>query len=151
VRPARASDEAALVALWDEVEALHARIQPRFFRRTRSGARRLNGRPSAHELVLVAEGAGGAVCGLLHLRLYDTPRAPLLVAERRGHVEDLVVARAQRRSGCGRALLEAGAAWARRQGASQLLLTVWDGNAAAERFYAALGYRRISQVLGTDL
>ena len=41
--------------------------------------------------------------------------------------------------------------WARTQGATQLLLTVWAGNDDAERFYAALGYRTISQVLGTDL
>ncbi len=138
------------MALWDEVEALHARIQPRFFRPVGTG-RRGRARIAGDETVLVAEDARGSVCGLLHLRIYDTPRAPLLVSVRRGHVEDLVVARCHRRGGCGRALLEAGTAWARSHGARQLLLTVWDGNAAAERFYAALGYRRISQVLGTDL
>ena len=46
---------------------------------------------------------------------------------------------------------KAATAWAREQGATQLLLTVWEGNEAAERLYAALGYRRLGQVLGTDL
>ena len=47
--------------------------------------------------------------------------------------------------------MQAASAWARDRGARQLVLTVWEGNTDAERFYAALGYRRISQVLGTDL
>jgi GNAT superfamily N-acetyltransferase len=47
--------------------------------------------------------------------------------------------------------MQAATEWARDKGASQLLLTVWAGNDEAERFYAALGYRTISQVLGSDL
>jgi ribosomal protein S18 acetylase RimI-like enzyme len=74
-----------------------------------------------------------------------------MVSQRRGHIETLIVARAQRRRGIGRALMVAATGWARSRGAHQLLLTVWAGNDDAERFYAALGYRTISQVLGTDL
>jgi ribosomal protein S18 acetylase RimI-like enzyme len=91
------------------------------------------------------------VCGACHLQIYDTPVGHTMVSQRRGHIETLIVAGAQRRRGIGRALMGAATDWARGHGAHQLLLTVWAGNDDAERFYAALGYRTISQVLGTDL
>ena len=40
---------------------------------------------------------------------------------------------------------------ARRLGARQVVLTVWDGNSAAADFYRALGYGTVSQVLARDL
>jgi ribosomal protein S18 acetylase RimI-like enzyme len=69
------------------------------------------------------------------------------VAARRAHVEELVVAKGQRRRGCGRALAEAAGVWAREHGAQEVLLTVWEGNDAATRFYEALGWRQVSRVL----
>ncbi|MDB4965572.1 MAG: GCN5-related N-acetyltransferase domain protein [Myxococcales bacterium] len=91
------------------------------------------------------------MCGACHLQIYDTPVGHTMVPQRRGHIETLIVARRQRRLGCGRALMQAATTWARARGAGQLLLTVWSGNDDAERFYSALGYRSISQVLGSDL
>jgi ribosomal protein S18 acetylase RimI-like enzyme len=158
VRPARAADRDALHLLWDEAEALHARLQPRFFRVEKKSGEQLERTirltrilAARDEALLVAVDDEKAVCGLLHVQLYDTPPSALMVPARRGHLEDLVVAKKYRRRGCGRALMEAGAAWARARGATELLLTVWAGNARAERFYKKLGYRRLSQVLGTAL
>ncbi len=156
VRPARAADRDALLDLWREVDELHAELQPGFFRRDYDRAAHVSDRVraaqrSGWQTLLVADDADGVVCGLAWLQVYDTPPNASMVPRRRVHVEDLVVARARRRSGCGRALLEAGAAWARQRGAEQLVLTVWAGNHEAEQFYQSLGYRAISQVLGTDL
>jgi ribosomal protein S18 acetylase RimI-like enzyme len=156
VRPARAADRDALLELWREVDELHAELQPGFFRPDYERVAHVTERVRAAQLsswqsLLVADDADGLVCGLAWLQIYDTPPSASMVQRRRVHVEDLVVARARRRAGCGRALLEAGAAWARQRGAEQLLLTVWAGNHEAELFYQSLGYRPISQVLGTDL
>jgi ribosomal protein S18 acetylase RimI-like enzyme len=66
-------------------------------------------------------------------------------------VETLVVSRACRRHGIGRALMAEAAGWARRKGAAELVLTVWAGNSEAEAFYQRLGYRTLSQVLHAPL
>jgi ribosomal protein S18 acetylase RimI-like enzyme len=158
VRAATAADVDALARLWLEADELHARVAPGFFRRPDVARGRQRAEEalrdvaeSGHEVILVAVDGDQRVVGACHLQIYDTPVGHTMVPERRGHVETLIVARAERRRGCGRALMEAATAWARARGASQLLLTVWAGNDDAERFYAALGYRTISQVLGTQL
>ena len=159
VRPARPDDLAALVGLWRELERLHGLIAPSFFRPGERpddwrplelSAAALAGTPS--ELRLVAEStAGTELLGALSAALRDTPRSASLTPVRRLHVETLVVAAGSRRLGVGRLLMAEAEAWARRQGAAQVVLTVWRGNEAAEGFYRALGYGTVSQVLACDL
>jgi diamine N-acetyltransferase len=158
VRSAGEADLDALSRLWHEADELHARLSPGFFRRpelSRGRQRAVealrDAEESGHEIILVISDGDGPVCGACHLQIYDTPVGHTMVPQRRGHVETLIVARAWRRRGCGRALMAAATEWARDKGATQLLLTVWAGNEDAEQFYAALGYRTISQVLGTEL
>jgi ribosomal protein S18 acetylase RimI-like enzyme len=74
-----------------------------------------------------------------------------MIPRRRGHVEMLVVGAKFRRRGIGRGLMAEAAVWARRQRAAELVLTVWEGNAQAEAFYARLGYRVLSRVLHASL
>jgi ribosomal protein S18 acetylase RimI-like enzyme len=146
VRPARATDWNAIVALQRELEGMHARLQPRFFRA--GDEREPPPLPeTTGEAMLVACDPAGRVRGLVRVQLYDTPRTPAMVAARRAHVEELVVAKAWRRRGCGRALADAAAVWAREHGAQEILLTVWEGNDAATRFYEQLGWRQVSRVL----
>jgi ribosomal protein S18 acetylase RimI-like enzyme len=138
VRPARARDRDAVARLLDLAEALHADLQPAFFAPPR-GTRRLFPVEESEQLLVAEE--GGAIAGL----------ARVLVRSSRALLDELIVDPAQRRRGCGRALVGAAARFAREHGAHKLVLTVWEGNDEAARFYAALGYRRISQVLGTEL
>jgi len=151
VRDASEADRPALDELWRQIDALHAEIQPSFFRRPPGprAERHLQTAlrdPQRH--LLVAEDERGIV-GTVQLRIYDAPATA--VPCRRGYVEDLVVDSARRGSGVGRALMRAAAARAREAGAEQLLLTVWRGNEDARRFYERLGYHELSHVLAKDL
>lgn len=154
IRPARESDYEALCRLWARGDALHARLQPGFFR-TAPGLPRpyryLSEALAAENEALLVAVVGRELVGLVHIKLFDTPVHPLKVQRRRGHVEDLVVEQDYRRQGVGRALMEAAARWCQERGGSQLLLTVWSGNQPAEAFYRRLGYRPVSSVLALDL
>jgi ribosomal protein S18 acetylase RimI-like enzyme len=151
IRAARATDAASLAGLWAELDRLHAALQPGFFRAGARGDRFLReALADPRRAILIAESAGEAV-GTVEVRLYETPSHPLMVQRRRAFVDDLVVAPAVRRHGIGRALMEAAQSWAHAHGAHELVLTVWAGNAEAERFYARLGYRLLNTVLGLPL
>jgi ribosomal protein S18 acetylase RimI-like enzyme len=153
IRRARPEDWDEARALWRQADDLHAALSPAYFRRTARTEhewRELLAAPDAG--VFVAEAGGPArVVGLVSVRVYETPPDPAMVPLRRGHVEMLVVSAAHQRRGVGRALMAEAAAWARRQGAAELVLTVWSGNSAAEAFYDRLGYAPLSRVLHARL
>jgi ribosomal protein S18 acetylase RimI-like enzyme len=159
LRDAAGADLPALIALWRLMDSLHAQLLPRFFRRPApSGgavparAREEIGRilRATDEKVRVAV-EDGAVVGLCHTQVYDTPPQPSLTPARRAHIDSLVVLESARRRGIGRKLVDDAAAWGRSRGASEMVLTVWAGNHEAERFYHALGFDRVSSVLGRAL
>jgi ribosomal protein S18 acetylase RimI-like enzyme len=160
IRRAREEDWEAVQVLWREVDDLHASLAPGYFRKTaRSAGEWRDLITAADAAVFVAEaprqdGGGGRVDrlrGVVSVRVYETPPDPAMVPLRRGHVEMLVVSAAQQRHGVGTRLMHEVASWARRQGAAELVLTVWAGNRAAEAFYDRLGYRELSRVLSTKL
>lgn len=154
IRSAHLADHLALCRLWGQVDTFHASIRPDFFVGASTPARsklyldRII--DDANQELLVAV-SGEALFGLIHLQIYDTPRSPVFADRRRAHVEDLVVDEPLRRSGVGRALLGSGEDWARRHQATQMVLTVWQGNDAAEAFYHHQGYGAVSQVLAREL
>jgi ribosomal protein S18 acetylase RimI-like enzyme len=152
IRRARHDDWDAVRELWRELDQLHAGLAPDYFRPSARAAHEWRQLLAASDgVVLVDADANGTVTGAVSVRIYDTPPDPAMVARRRGHVEMLVVGRAHRRRGVGRALMEHAAAWAREQGAAELVLTVWAGNGEAEAFYERLGYRELSRVLHRPL
>lgn len=146
VRRARTAEEATVLALLDEAQALHARLHPTFFRASTGERRRVD----VDSVALVAEEAG-EVAGVIVVRTVEAPRASGVTPGRRLLIEDLVVRPSSRRAGCAHALVDAAQAHARAVRATQLVLTLWDGNPAAEQLYARLGFRRFSQVLGLDV
>ena len=99
--------------------------------------------------ILVAE-VGGEVVGYLHLEWYQ-----LLYADPMVNVMGIAVAAACRRQGVGKALLTAGEAWAREQGASAVRLVSGETRKGAHAFYQSLGYegnklqRNFKKYLGT--
>lgn len=152
IRAASADDRDALQSLWRVIDELHTAIVPSFFGWAEdcSDLAMRRALADANEMLLVAE-SEGAVRGLAHVVIYDTPPGGGRRPTRRAHLDSLVVDAAFRRRGCARALMEAVRTWAKQKGATQLLLTVWSGNHEAEKFYDGLGFIPISQVLGSKL
>lgn len=84
--------------------------------------------------IFVAESAGQVV-GYLHLEDYQ-----LLYGDPMKNIMGIAVDPDCRRQGLGRALLEAGEAWAREQGAAGVRLVSGESRQGAHAFYRALGY-----------
>jgi RimJ/RimL family protein N-acetyltransferase len=89
-----------------------------------------------HAAVLVAETEDGRVVGRLSIARDQHPASR--------HVADvgLMVDADYRRQGIGRALMEAGVAWARESGVSKLELHVFPWNDAAIALYERFGFVR---------
>ena len=85
--------------------------------------------------VLVAEIAGQAA-GLMHVFV-----RPAIENPREAVVQSIVVDRAHRRSGAGRALMTAAERWGHQRGCRSVVLSSNVTRTPAHAFYAALGYR----------
>jgi ribosomal protein S18 acetylase RimI-like enzyme len=143
IRPAVEADYEALCALWAELDEHHRRARPELFR-VPEGARRARDWFAAtatgpESAVLVAEDAGRLV-GLTVLAVQTPPEQPVRRVRPHVELENLVVARAFRRRGVARRLIQAAALWTRERGLNELELTVHEFNATARAFYEAAGF-----------
>jgi ribosomal protein S18 acetylase RimI-like enzyme len=143
VRPAQASDAAAVVALWTQgysSQGPEGRVAPyeeaEFFASARSGE------------PFVAE-EGGEVVGIVVFYPPGAPDGPTGLAGEAG-LTRLVVAEAARGRGVGRALALLCEERAREEGAVAIALWSRPYQAGAHRLYASLGYRRAPERDGSD-
>lgn len=145
VRPATSADMPVLGRLGALLVSLHHEFAPdRFIAATPNteGAYAAFLRAELDRtavIVLVAEGAG-AVLGYTYAGVegndYMALRGPA------GVLYDLVVDPARRREGIGRMLFDATVAELVARGAPQLVLSTAERNVAAQRLFAAAGFRR---------
>jgi ribosomal protein S18 acetylase RimI-like enzyme len=134
VRSARPEDLGELARLFDAYRAFYRQPSDRA-----AAERFLRERFALGDsFVFVAERPGGGLAGFTQLypTLSSVSLAPILV------LNDLFVDPDARRSGVGRALLEAAHAFARERGAVRVTLETARDNASAQRLYEALGYER---------
>jgi ribosomal protein S18 acetylase RimI-like enzyme len=121
IRPFRASDEAAVIGLWNECGLLRPWNDP-----SKDIARKLAKDP---ELFLV--GSRDEVLVASAMFGYDGHR---------GTVYYLAVAKAHRQVGLGRRIMSAGEALLRERGCPKLNLLVRTSNTEVLEFYGELGY-----------
>jgi len=96
-------------------------------------------------VVFVAD--AGSLVGIAFGLLRAAPELPVFHQQRWGVLDTLVVDAAWRRRGIGKLLAHAIEAWALESGAPWVELNVYEFNAAARRFYEALGYQPYSTKL----
>jgi len=121
IRPYRAADEAAVIALWERCGLLRPQNDPR-----KDIARKLKVNP---EWFLVAED-GGRIVGVV-MAGYEGHR---------GWINYLAVDPARRRGGLGRALVAEAERVLRAAGCPKINLQVRPENKAAIAFYERLGF-----------
>src|SRR5262245_19346190 len=138
VRRAGVEDLDALAPLFDAYRVFYEQAPDLARARAFMGDRLETG----DSVVFIAEDKGETVG---FTQLY-----PLFTSVGMGRVfllNDLYVAKAERRSGAGRLLLEAAAAHGRAEGAIRLTLSTGRNNTVAQTAYEALGWRRSDDFL----
>jgi ribosomal protein S18 acetylase RimI-like enzyme len=97
--------------------------------------------------LMVADDEAGERLGFIRLET----RLDHFTGERRGYVSEIAVAEHGESRGVGKALMEAGEAWARGRGYRLLTLDVFAGNERARSFYRRLGYGEDSLSMAKEL
>ena len=101
--------------------------------------------PADLSMVLVAVRPEGGLCGLAELSLRNIVDGATSTPV--GYLEGWYVDPDHRRSGLGRALVEAGEAWARERGCAEMGSDVEIDNDISQRAHDGMGYGEISRVV----
>lgn len=145
VRAARPEDIPALGRLGAFLVSLHHDFDPRRFISATSGTEQayaafLATQLKQSDIIILVATENGAVVGYAYAGLegidYRALRGPA------GVLYDLIVDPARRREGIGRMLLQAVLAAFAARGAPRVVLSAAERNEAAQRFFAAAGFRR---------
>lgn len=159
IRSAEGGDVEALCALYGEFHEFHVRGVPDRLAglpgRDSTEERRLRNRlgelmAGPDSTIFVAE-RDGQVIGLAEVYVRDDEPVPARIARRFGYVQSMVVARAHRRAGVGRLLLNAAESWARARGADEMRLDTWEFSGGPLEFYERCGYRTLRRTLAREL
>lgn len=143
LRPATREDGAALFALFEEVQNLHAEAEPQFFRPAtmdqsfQAYLEEIFKDADQHLLLGCLAEAPVAFC---HYSLIRRPQSMFQSARRYAYVHALAVTHGRRRQGCGLALLSQVKDWARDQGVDGIGIDRWQFNKAAGACFAKAGF-----------
>jgi ribosomal protein S18 acetylase RimI-like enzyme len=153
IREAAHQDLDAVVALWEELMAIHHGLDSRFRIRAGDGPKLYRdwvGETLAGDdrVLLVAE-IDGTVVGFIHGYLKPSP--PPMTPKLGGAVSDLVVADSHRRRRVGTRLVEAASDWFREKGAVEVTLNAAVRNQGASEFWHATGFEPWTQTMWKPL
>jgi ribosomal protein S18 acetylase RimI-like enzyme len=148
IRAGTVADYPRAHAVIKETFSFHQQAAPTFFQESDSPP------PTLATIEAVLDNDSGAwflaehqgeVIGFVTVQMRPPAQEQYLVPESRALVQNLGVLSAWRGQGIGQTLMEAAEAWARRHGATRLVLNVWEFNTGALGFYETLGYRGFSR------
>ena len=155
VRLAHSGDYDRIRELFTEGDEMNLAAMPDFFKPVDSTRRR---RDEFFDLILADEkfslivaDSGGQVVGFLQAHIEEARRVPNLVSRETLFIDILMVTRAWRGNGVGKALMERTYGWGRERSADDVELNVYEFNAEALAFYERLGYTTSSRRLWREL
>lgn len=150
VRLAASEDLQRVNELRRQVNEMHVQGRPDFFRPGFSEELQqylYTLHASADHDVLVAEGNNGAIVGFACVKYVDRPESPYRLPCRFLEIEEIGVDEGCRRSGAGRALVEAARRIAREKGFPRIDLNMWSFNENALAFYESVGFTTYRQYM----
>lgn len=144
VRLATQEDAEAIAFLNREVQQMHADAQPHLFKQPgdlEPFKADIRDRMLANEdgRVLIAEDDGHPV-GYVYLQFICRPENAYTYARRFVHIDQISVKSECRKTGAGRALIEAVFELARRENIERITLDTWNFNENARIFFAHMGF-----------
>ena len=150
IRPASAADANSIALLNEEVQQLHAELEPTFFRADTSHgevaaffAAKLS---VAEHNIRLAEIEGTPV-GYVWFEMQDRPETPFQLARKRIYIHHLSVRKIARRTGVDSALLGAIQSEASAAGITSIVLDTGATNSPALQFFEAQGFSPFNLVL----
>ncbi|HXV35540.1 MAG TPA: GNAT family N-acetyltransferase [Myxococcota bacterium] len=148
IRRAQPRDLDRIAALWIALSEQHAARDPLF--ELRRGAdvevrRLLAAQLRDPDAALFVCERDGALCGFCSVRIDRAP--PIQLERERAEITDLHVSAGERRRGAGRALVERALEWIAQRGVARCEVRVAVRNTEGQRFWRALGFDDLMDVL----
>ena len=147
IRPATRQDLPALGALGAMLMRVHYAFDPQRFMKPASDAESgyawflgTQLRDSDATVLVAEDPASHEIVGYVYAAL--EPLSWKELRDAAGYIHDIIVTESHRRTGVGSTLLEAGVDWLRDKGAPRVILGTAEHNDAAQRLFAAHGFRR---------
>jgi len=154
IRPALPDDYDRLVAIYQELHALHRENLPDRFQAVvgpSPGKVFLLGRLTDPNVTFLVAAAHDNLLGFVQATLMDTPPIPTLKPRHYAYINEIVVRSDYRGLGLGRLLMAAAEDWAVAHGATSIELGTYEFNTDARAFYERLGYATLHRRLNKPL
>ena len=142
IQEARDSDLVEIQVLYNQIDEQHHKALPNIFKPTQeierpnAYIRSILEKDNAYYLVARVQ---NKVVGLVHIETRKTEH-PLINPHKYGHISDIIVDSKWKRNGIGKQLIKESHEWFRKNGITEVNLTVFSFNKEAILFYQSLGY-----------
>jgi GNAT superfamily N-acetyltransferase len=154
IRLARDTDFEGFCRLVAELDSLHEKNVPRYYRmssvppRSKDFFSSLITNPAKAVLLAVQ---GDEMAGYLYLEARTEPPVPVLVPMQWANILETVVTKKFQRQGVGKLLMEHARRWAKENGCRDLRLSVFEFNEAAQAFYKSEGFFMRNHIMALPL
>lgn len=142
IRRAMVDDAEGILALLEQVEAIHQKGRPDLFKEhgTKYTITELFEIMTDADRPIFVAADGARVVGYIFGVITETKNSTMLVDMKTIHLDDVCIDESCRGAGIGGMLMEHVTEWAKSIGCTRMDLDVWEFNDGARRFYEKYGF-----------
>lgn len=147
IRKAISSDALLLSSLCVDVQSLHAKHHPDFFKMPPSedfAASFFDGMLAEPAISIFLAEENGQALGYVLCKLIEQPENPFTFAMRYLLVDQISVRPAEQGKGVGKMLIEQVEVWAKELNIQKMQLNSWDFNIGAHEFFKKMGFEKFN-------